>query len=279
MLKQLYRLSQIMKYLKSKLAFSIGMALMLAMGEKTMTLAGEVTGTNLSTSQIFKKVAENYASLTTYGDEGKIVTTVDGTISTTAFITRLARPNFYLVEWQPNGDSAHSSQDAIAQAVWFSGAGDFLETGNDAQDEGSPVVALDAAASFSGGASTTIPMTFFKIPSGDGLDDSVLGERRQPDEKVGPVDCYVFSTESQGRTRTLWIGKEDFLIHQVQTEISSEAMQADLAQVTEEKPEMAVFLHGFTSTETHTIIIINKPVARSDFMPAIPHFAPLYDDN
>jgi hypothetical protein len=261
-----------MKYLHFKLVLAIS-------GVTTGVLAGGVAGDSLSTSQIFKKTGESYASLITYSDEGKIVETVDGTTSTTTFMTRLDRPNFYLVEWQQTGDSAHSTQDAIAQAVWFAGAGDFLDTGNGAQDEGSPAVALDAAASFSGGASTTIPITFFKISSGSGLDDSVFDERRQPDEKVGTVDCYVFSSESQGRTRTLWIGKEDFLIHQVQTVISSEAMQAAVAQVTEETTQTTVLLHGFTSTETHTNIVINKPLARSDFIPAIPHFAPLYEDN
>ena len=267
-----YYASRIMKYLHFKLVLAIS-------GVTTGVLASGVTGDSLSTSQIFKKAGENYASLITYSDEGKVVTAVDGTTLTTAFMTRLARPNFYLVEWQQNGDSVYSSQNAIAQAVWCSGAGDFLETGNGAQDEGSAVVALDLAASYSDGVSTTIPMTFFKIPSGNGLDNSVFEEHRQPDEKVGTFDCYVFSSELQGRTRTLWIGKEDFLIHQVQTVISSEAMQAAMAQVTEETPETTAFLHGFTSTELHTNIVINKPLARSDFIPAIPHFAPLYEDN
>ena len=267
-----YYASRIMKYLHFKLALAIG-------GVTTGVLASDVTGDSLSTSQIFKKAGENYASLITYSDEGKIVTTVDGTTLTTAFTTRLARPNFYLIEWQQNGDSVYSSHNAIAQAVWCSGAGNFLEAGYSTQNEGSPDIALEAAAPYSDGASTTIPQTFFKIPSGNGLDDSVFEEHRQPDEKVGTVDCYVFSSESQGRTRTLWIGKEDFLIHQVQTAISSEAMQAAMAQVTEETPETTAFLHGFTSTETHTNIVINKPLARSDFIPAIPHFAPLYEDN
>jgi hypothetical protein len=263
---------RIMKFLQSKLALAISGV---AMG----VLASGVTDDSLSTGQIFKKAGESYASLITYSDEGKIVTTVDGTTSTTAFLTRLARPNFYLVEWQQNGDSAHSAQDFIAQAVWFSGAGDFLDTGNGPQNEGNPTVALEMAAPSSGGASTTIPMTFFKIPSGNALDDSGFGERRRPDEKVGAVDCYVFSSESQGRTKTLWIGKDDFLIHQVRTVISSEAMQSALVQITKETPQTTAFLHGFTSTETHTNIVINKPLARSDFIPAIPHFATPYEDN
>ena len=267
-----YYASRIMKYLHFKLVLAIS-------GVTTGVLASGVTGDSLSTSQIFKKAGENYASLITYSDEGKIVTTVDGTTLTTAFTTRLARPNFYLIVWQQNGDSARLTQDAIAQAVWFAGAGNFLEAGYSTQNEGSPDIALEAAAPYSDGASTTIPQTFFKIPSGNGLDNSVFEEHRQPDEKVGTFDCYVFSSELQGRTRTLWIGKEDFLIHQVQTVISSEAMQAAMAQVTEETPETTAFLHGFTSTELHTNIVINKPLARSDFIPAIPHFAPLYEDN
>jgi hypothetical protein len=272
-----------MKYTKFKSAPGIGLAIILAGGAAAPVLAGDPTGGQLSTSQIFEKARQNYAALNTYSDQGQIVTTVNGTTTVTPFVIRLARPNFYLVEWQKDNGLSYTTPNTTAQMFWSSGAGDLLETGYGAQNEESRDIALDEASSFSGGASTTIPMTFFNTPSdsglNEGLDSSTFGERRQPDEKVGTVDCYVFSSESQGRTKTLWIGQQDFLIHRVRTVISPETAQADMAQVTEERPQMAAFLHDFTSTETHTNIVVNQPFKKSDFIPEVAYFALPYEEN
>jgi hypothetical protein len=268
-----------MKSRRFKLAFGICLTTVMAGTAISTVLASGATNDNLSADQIFKKSAETYASLTAYSDQGQVVTTVDGSTKVTSFLTRLARPDFYLIEWQQGGDASYFSQAAGAQAVWSSGAGDFLETGYGPQNEGDPEVALDIASEFSGGASATIPMTFFNLPLGRAFDDSVFEERRQPDEKVGKMDCYVFSSELQGKTRTLWIGKQDFLIHQVQTVISAEAMQAAVARIPSETPQMAALLHEFTSTETHTNIVLNESFSRSDFIPTIPHFASPDDDD
>jgi hypothetical protein len=272
-----------MKYTKFKSALGTGLAILLAGGAAAPVLAGDPTGSQLSTSQIFEKTRENYAALTTYSDRGQVVTTVNGTTTVTPFAIRLARPNFYLVEWQKKDGLSYTAPNDGAQMVWSSGAGDLLETGYGTQDQGSRDIALDEASSFSGGASTTIPMTFFNTPAGsglnEGLDSSTFDEQRQPDEKVGTVDCYVFSNESQGRTKTLWIGQQDFLIHRVRTVISPEKAQADMAQVTQEGPGIEAFLHDFTSTETHTNIVVNQPLVKSDFIPAVAHFALPYEEN
>jgi hypothetical protein len=267
-----------MKYRRLKLAFGIWLTTVMAGITISTGLASEATNDNLSADQIFKKAAEAYASLTSYSDQGRIVTTVDGSTKITSFLTRLARPNFYLVEWQQGGDVSYFGQAAGAQAAWFSGAGDFLETGNGPQNEGGTEIALDLASAFSDGASATIPMVFFNLPLGRDFGGSLFEEHQQPDEKIGKIDCYVFSSELQGKTRTLWIGKQDFLIHQVRTVLSAEAMQAAVAQIPNETPQMAALLHEFTSTETHTNIFLNQSFSRSDFIPAIPHFAPPVDD-
>jgi hypothetical protein len=135
-------------------------------------------------------------------------------------------------------------------------------------------IALAKAAAFSSGAAVTIPMAFFSMQSEDELGSLVFGESRQTDGKVGNVDCYVFTRESQGQTKTLWIGKQDFLIHQLRTVTSAEAMQA----VAKWDPEIMSDLHGFTLTETHTNIVVNKQFLRSDFIPSMPHFAPSNDE-
>jgi outer membrane lipoprotein-sorting protein len=254
-----------MTYVKLKPAFGISAAIMLASGATTMVLSSDAAGDDLSPGEIFKRVQENYASLTSYSDEGKIVATMNDTITTTTFTIRLARPNFYHIEWEQNSESSYSTKNTGFQAVWSSGAGNFLEMGYGPQDEMSQDIALDEAAAFSGGAAATIPMAFFNTQWGDELDGSVFNENRQTDEKVGDVDCYVFTRESEGQTKTLWIGKQDFLIHQLRTVTSAEAM---LAKAAIWDPEIIPDLHGFTSTETHTNIVVNKQFLRSDFVPS-----------
>ena len=133
-------------------------------------------------------------------------------------------------------------------------------------------MALAGATGISGGAADTIPGIFFKLNWGNQFGDSVWSEKQQADEKVGDVDCYVFTSDSKGPTKTLWIGKQDFLIHQVRTVTSAEAMKTVLAEAEKRNPEMSALLHRFepqdnTSTETHGNIVVNQPFSNGDFVP------------
>ncbi len=245
-------------------------AILLACSATSVVLADEATRDDLSPAQIFKKVQETYASLTSYSDEGRVVTAVDGdtTVTFIIFTTRLARTNFYLIEWNRTGESSSYTANISAQGVWSSGAGDFLQAECGVQLQIDREHALAHAAAFTGGATATIPRIFFP-QQGDWeeqLDDLALNEKRQADEKVGNINCYVFTRESQGQTNTFWIGKQDFLIHQVRTVISTEAMQAVAARGPID-PELIPTLHGFTSTETHINIVLNRKFSRSDSRP------------
>ena len=250
-------------------------AILLASSATSVVLAGETTGDDLSTAQIFKKVQQTYASLTSYSDEGRVVTAMDGdaTITFIIFTTRLARPDLYLIEWNRTGESSSYTGNTGAQGVWSSGAGDFLQAECGVQPQGSREFALANAAAFSGGATATIPRIFFPQPGDreEQLDDLALREKRQADGKVGDINCCVFTRESQGQTNTLWIGKQDFLIHQLRTVISTEAIQAAAARGPI-GPESIPTLHGFTLTETHINIVLNRKFSRSDFIPSFPLF-------
>jgi hypothetical protein len=247
----------------------------LAGNATSVVLAREANGDDLSTAQIFKKAQETYASLTSYSDEGRVVTAMDGdtTITFIIFTTRLARPDFYLIEWNRTSESSCYTRDTSAQGVWSSGAGDFLQAECGVQTQGNREFALANAAAFSGGATATIPRIFFPQQGGweEQLDDLALSEKRQAGGKVGNISCYVFTRESQGQTNTLWIGKQDFLIHQVRTVISTEAMQAAAARGPI-GPEFIPTLHGFTLTETHINIVLNRKFSRWDFIPSFPLF-------
>jgi RNA polymerase sigma factor (sigma-70 family) len=261
---------KIMTYAKLKLAIGISAGILLAGGAATMALSGgSGSGDDLPTSEIFKNAQEKYASLTSYSDEGKTVTTLNVTTITHTFTIRLARPNLYRIEWEQSSETA-GFKSTTKGAVWSAGEGDYLEMGGVAQKQASQEMALAGATGISGSAAATIPGTFFKMNWGNQLGGSTLTEKRQADEKVGDVDCYVFASELKGRTKTLWIGKQDFLIHQVRTVTSVEAMKAVLADAAKRNPSIAARLQksepqGSTSTETHANIVVNQKFSPADF--------------
>ena len=246
----------------------LSVAFMLFCGVITVALSNDVADGQLSPNQIFEKSQAAYASLASYSDEGQVVASMNDTIITTRFAMRLARTNFYLIEWQQIIDSFNATNITPAQAVWSSGAGNLLETGHGPQDEASPEMALAKATEISGGAAGTIPRTFFNLQWGDQLKGSGFNQDRQPDEKVGDIDCYVFTRESQGRTKTLWIGRQDLLIHQVRTVYTADALQSMMVTLSNGNYERNANIHRFTTIETHNNIILNHHFTRSDFIPA-----------
>jgi outer membrane lipoprotein-sorting protein len=251
------------------LALGIASAMMLAGSASTVALGSDASGDTLSPGEIFKKAQEKYASLTSYSDEGKAVATINGMTITTAFNIRLARPNLYRIEWDQNNDSTSAETQTQKQAVWSAGDGDYLDyLGIGAQKQATQELALGAATGISGGAAATVPGTFFKLNWGNQLGGSVSNKVQQADEKVGDVDCYVFKGELKGTTNTIWIGKQDFLIHQVRNITSAKAMKAELADAAKRNPGIATSDQQFssiTSTETHTKIVVNHKYSPTDF--------------
>jgi RNA polymerase sigma factor (sigma-70 family) len=258
---------KIMTYAKLKLAIGISAAILLAGGVATVVLSGNGTGDNLPTSEIFKNARDKYASLTSYRDEGRTVANLNGMTFTTTFTIKLARPNLYRIEWEQPETSSYTNKGV----VWSAGEGDFMVMGNGGEmKQSSRESALGGATGVSGSAAATIPGTFFKMNWGNQLGGSVAGEKRQADEKVGDVDCYVFTSELKGTTKTIWIGKQDFLIHQVRTVTSAEAMKAVMAQAAKRNPEIAARMPKteYTddiSTETHENIVLNQKFSPADF--------------
>ncbi len=241
----------------------------------TPSLASGYAQDSLTPAQILKRSARTYASLSSYSDRGQIVSSVDGVTTVTSFFTRLARPNRFIFSWHRRETTAYATDLEAPKAVYSLGAGDFLEAGNGPQDEQSPDIALDLASSYTCGGSVTIPMIFFNLPIRNDLGDT-FGETRLPDEKVGAIDCYVLTKSSEGRTKTLWIGKQDFLIHQVQTVVSAQAMQAAMARTTNESPEVSTVLQQSVSTQTIAKIVLGQNFSRTDFLPNISHFGSPY---
>ncbi len=237
-----------------------------------MTLSGlNGLGAELSTEEIFKKSQDTYAALTSYSDEGKTVANVNGATITHTFSIKLARPGFYRIDWEQSTESS-GLKTSSQGAVWSAGEGDYLDMGigQGARKLANQETALSSATGISGSAAATIPGTFFHLSWGNQLGGPAANAKRLADKKVGAVDCYVFTSDLKGRTKTWWIGKQDFLIHQVRTVTSAETMNAIMAENAKRHPEIAANLpksgfQGLTSTETHENMVVNKGFAPGDF--------------
>jgi hypothetical protein len=260
-----------MTHTKSKSAAGIRVMAILVCGTATVIFSSGSSTGGLSPGQIFQKVQERYASLNSYSDEGQSSAIMDGVADTKDFTTRLTRPNFYRVEWSKNSEFDSSPGNTLNQAVWSSGAGDYLQMGWGVRRQFDRDTALANATEFSGGGGLTIPRMFFDLQWKDRPDDSISGEEQLADEKIGRTDCYVITRELQfGQTTTYWIGKQDFLIRQVRTDVSAKAMQTAWAEATKGVPQ--TYLQGFSLVETHTNIVLNGKYSRRDFVPSVPLF-------
>ncbi len=256
-------------FAKLKSALRIGAMIVLAGSVTTTVRADDAPSHQLSTGEIFKKAQEKYASLTSYVDEGKVVSTVNGTTITTAFTTRLARTNLYRVEWEQRFNAAAGQPKGQKQAVWSGGDGDYSDfLGQGPQKQASQEMALASGTGISGGASSSVPGTFYKLNWGNQLGGAVSDQKRQTDEKLGDVECFVLERELKGVTNTLWIGKQDFLIHQVRNITSAETLKIQHEDLAKRMPGMhlpAVDGNGIISTETHTKIVVNLKLSPEEF--------------
>lgn len=260
-----------MTWLKLKFAAGVGVAALLAGGAATVAVSQSGgAGGKLSREEIFQKSEAAYAAMTSYSDDGKSVSTLNGKTITHTFSIKLGRPNLYRVEWEESSESAGYRSTREKQVLWSEGKGDFLEMLSKVRKESNKESAFSTAAGISGRASATIPGTFFAVNSLNELGGSIASAKQKADAKVGDVDCYVFTSEANGRAKTVWIGKHDFLIHQIRIVTSAETMKAIMAEATKRRPEIVARMpkSGYsdsTSTETHEHIVVNKKFSPSDF--------------
>jgi hypothetical protein len=315
------------KWMTLKRAIGVGMAGLLA-GGVTMVANSQTGGDEPTAQEIAARTRNAYAALNSYSDSGSVVSEMAGQNITITFSTRLQRPNRYRINW--------TQSTGLKGAVWSDGSGDYLriEPGSPAtpgalaaltavglKNDSNPQkmqnmrAALALAAGLSLSATSIIPGAFFNQNCGDVfVYPAISGAyplRREQDGKVGETDCYVVSTEMDlskvpdaGKagtvSATLWIGKQDFLVHQTRTryvekvdenallsdQAIDEAIKKSLAMqhkpVTPEaiaamRPQMratmkqvlntlkAGFKAGVVMTQTHENISVNQKYSPSDF--------------
>ena len=229
----------IMAWTKAKTALVAGAAVILAIGTTTVIVKKTVGSSNMTAQRIAQEAQSVYASLSSYSDTGKVVSKMGDQDVTTTFSIKLQRPNLYRVDWTQT-----SGTDTSKGSVWSAGDGDFVMTSVGNDKSGMPerkkdmLEAVASATGVSGQAAATILTAFFEQNWGDALRVVASGRfqsKKQGDEKVDGVDCYVVSSvidssslPGQGNlpgnrgtvgtaTTTLWIGKRDHLIHQTRT--------------------------------------------------------------
>jgi len=227
-----------MTWLKLKFAMGIGVAALLAGGVATVAIS-QTSGGGLTAQNIAEKSRDAYAALTSYSDSGTVVNEIGSQKITTAFNLRLQRPNLYRIDWMQTGGLATTKG-----LVWSDGSGDYSligdPTGANVQGQAAKPkkmrdmnTALTLATGPSASAASTIPGAFFNQDLGDVFIVPVRSGRhpllKEPDAKVGNMECYVVSStldfskipdnggKSGTAATTLWIGKQDFRIHQSRT--------------------------------------------------------------
>ncbi|MDB6057039.1 MAG: polymerase, sigma-24 subunit, subfamily, partial [Verrucomicrobiales bacterium] len=155
-------------------------------------------------------------------------------------------PNLYHVDWANSGGAYKATG-----ATWSDGTGNYFQMGG-AKQQPPPEPkkmqnmqsAIGAASGVSMQASSTVPSVFFNEGWGNELSVAARGGSqltRDADEKVGDVDCYVFTStidpsklklpkgemskrfESQKISTQLFIGKADHLIHCSRTSMTMSA--------------------------------------------------------
>lgn len=259
-----------MKWLKIKSALSTSIAILVVGGGVSVAVSQIGTEPKLTRGDILRKSQAAYAAMTSYSDEGNVVATMMGTRATHHFTIKLSRPDRYRIEWEQTVEANASPALKTKGSVWGDGQEHFLENGAKTRTETNMESALSSATGISGGAAASIPGAFFNTRWNHIIDPTSRIQEQQPDETLSGIDCYVFSTELKGRKITVWIGTSDFLIRQIQTVTSAQAMRDALAAAAKANPEAAaripkIELSDSTSTETHEHIAVNKKLSIDEF--------------
>lgn len=287
-----------MTLLKLKFAAGVGVAALLVGGVVAVAFSGSNVDetTDPAAEVILNQVFEKYASLSSYSDSGKSFTD----FSTNTFSIKLGRPDLYRMEWDAVGTGS-----GFSGAAWSAGDGHFrfFKTWGNSPGRYQRMKGLGETFEFvgniSGGAALTIPPVFFGKPVSDGF--GLLGLcsnfLKHDDAKIGDVDCYVLTGHLKAWRDvpiSLWIGKDDLLIHQIQrTTLDpdpkvapptntpefkklldewSKATTPEQKAAIQEKIQMAGALFSaktrkpMVHTEVHENIVVNQPFAKTDFI-------------
>jgi outer membrane lipoprotein-sorting protein len=263
--------------MKSKLLFAL--ALILSGGligcdnshKSSVAVRDTMTGNasvDLTAHAVVQKCLATYAALSSYSDNGKTVESdFDGQSKNTTFHIRMQRPNLFRVTWvQIYGNVTNTGlwRSAVTDGFAEDDSVVMITTGRETNGtpvyEALPFALTDLA--LKAGDITLVPDIFFRFRSGNILEKSYSGhfEMALSSGKIGMDDCYLVTLNQGARITNaptvwitrLWIGKRDFLLHQVQSSITD-------AKFGERR-----------ITQTHEQMATNKIFTVEDFEPKLP---------
>lgn len=190
-----------MNQLRIKCALVGGAVSLLVGGIVTIAVSQVSNDTRATVQDIAKESQGAYAALTSYSDEGKVVSTGGSENGETTFAIRMQRPNLYRIEWTQTG-GLYTGKGT----VWSDGTGNFLVEGAANQMENakprkmqSVQMALGMATGLSASAASEIPAAFFNQGWGNSLGVLARGgsaTHRENDEKIGDTECFVITSSS-----------------------------------------------------------------------------------
>jgi hypothetical protein len=282
--------------MKSKVLYRLELIFGGVLLSYSTTLLAGVDNGGLTPQEIAQRSLNTYAALSSYSDTGKTVNSVvGGRTTTTTFNIRLQRPNLFRVVWTQTSESCTTNGSWwSAVDTNFGGDESYFFSGEagqptNAQSETIWIpLALDIVGKASEGA-TIIPEVFFRWEvMGEMMTDLASNHLSYSslEPNAGNVDdiaCYVISMSPKpikwlpvppgvhpgGTTTRLWIGKQDYLIHQIQFHqiprtVEPSAMQSSNSPVTKAKSEETV------SMQTHENISVNQKFPLTDFQQKTP---------
>ncbi len=229
---------------------------------------------SLSATNILAAVQQTYASLSTYRDTGLTVHRWGDAVWTNAFSLRLGRTNYYLVELAEQHPRSYTN----VFVYWSAGDGDYASHAmhmNPLLVKESSRKSSDLAGNLSLTTHNTIvPTVFFNLSWGNYLSYLTISWRtsvsRQPDEKVGDVDCYVLGQTNSNPQLTLWVGKQDFLIRCFQRFSTREATIESMKRSSNQSPLQPQDVKDQTTIEIHENISVNEPLNKEEFIHEVP---------
>ena len=302
---------KLMTWMKFKATAGIGALLLAAGGVLTVAISegatgGGSTGGPLSATEILKQVHDKYAALQSYSVAGKTVTVMSGFSLENSFTAIMARGGDYLIQWRRTPGTPPPPRNgprfANLGAVWSTdGANQFLLLSNIRYYQfADPAKALKRATMSGGGLPVMSALLFFDwnwhtfatTDPAHPVQDRGLVFTRGSDEKAGDVDCYTVSGKLPAIKVTLWIGKNDFLVHQssvskgampvpaIDDATAAELLRGQNLPVTPETIAMAKQMAAqqmqsfmatpVTMTEIDDLVATNKVTPQAVFTPAIP---------
>lgn len=234
-----------MTWLKIKFTLGVSVAALLVGAAVTVAVSQTSNGGKITVQEIAKQSQAAYAALTSYSDDGFGVAETGGQKRGHTFTIRLQRPKQYRVGWDSTGEL-----DPVKGLAWSDGHENFLlNKSPDKFKTAEPTMLRDMAQNFSfaggqsGQVASTVPGVFFDLGAGgDSLALVAQGRtelKREADENIGDVDCYVVVSILDGTkilgndqslktatvefkslgtvTTVFWIGKQDHLIRKTKT--------------------------------------------------------------